>query len=66
MLIFTSVAWIDTLYKCHIENISTLKNNDEKPALYKRGFQEKRMETEEDRNLKIVDTELCRRLKLDF
>lgn len=38
MLIFTSVAWIDTLYKCHIENISTLKNNDEKPALYKGGF----------------------------
>lgn len=27
---------------------------------------EKRMETQKDGSFKIVDTELCRRLKLDF
>lgn len=32
----------------------------------KRVSMENRMETQEDRSLKIVDTEFCGRLKLDF
>lgn len=66
MLIFICVAWIDSLYKCHIENMSTLKNKDEKLLSIKGVSMEKRMETQEDGSLKIVDTEFCRRLKLDF